>query len=42
MVLLCAYHHRMIHLGRATITEDPDTPGRHTAGPTRRHTTTAA
>lgn len=42
MVLLCAYHHRMIHLGRAQFTEDPHTPGRRIAIPTRRHTTTAA
>lgn len=42
MVLLCAYHHRMIHLGRAMFIDDPDTPGRHIAIPTRRHTTTAA
>ncbi len=42
MVLLCAYHHRMIHLGRATFTYDPTTPGRRIAIPTRRHTTTAA
>ncbi|MFN8184741.1 MAG: DUF222 domain-containing protein [Candidatus Nanopelagicales bacterium] len=42
LVLLCAYHHRMIHLGRAAIVNDPDTPGRHIAVPTRRHTTTAA
>ncbi len=42
MVLLCAYHHRMVHLGRATILEDPDTPSRYIALPTRRHTTTAA
>lgn len=40
MVLLCAYHHRMVHLHRATITEDPT--GRRIAIPTRRHTTTAA
>ena len=42
LVLLCAYHHRMVHLGRATITTHPDQPGRHLATPTRRHTTTAA
>jgi hypothetical protein len=42
MILLCAYHHRMVHLGRAMIIDDPDTPGRHTAIPSRRHTTTAA
>ena len=41
MVLLCAYHHRMIHLGRAMFIDDPDTPGRHIAIPTRRHTTAA-
>ncbi len=42
LVLLCAYHHRMVHLGRAIITADPDTPGRRIAVPARRHTTTAA
>ena len=42
LVLLCAYHHRMIHLGRAQFINDPDTPGRHIATPTRRHTCTAA
>ena len=40
LVLLCAYHHRMTHLGRAQITEDPT--GRRIAVPARRHTTTAA
>ncbi len=40
LVLLCAYHHRMTHLGRAQITEDPT--GKRIATPTRRHTTTAA
>jgi len=42
LVLLCPYHHRMVHLGRAILTHDPDTPGRHIAKPARRHTTTAA
>ncbi|MGV1050505.1 MAG: DUF222 domain-containing protein, partial [Solirubrobacterales bacterium] len=42
LVLLCPYHHRMIHLARATFIDDPTTPGRHIAIPTRRHTTTAA
>ncbi len=42
LVLLCAYHHRMVHLGRAVLIDDPDTPGRHIAQPARRHTTTAA
>ena len=42
MVLLCAYHHRMVHLGRATITDDPNQPGGYIATPSRRHTTTAA
>ena len=37
MVLLCAYHHRMIHLGRAEFTDDPETPGRRIAVPSRRH-----
>ena len=42
MILLCAYHHRMVHLGRAVIITDPDTPGRPIAIPARRHTTTVA
>jgi hypothetical protein len=42
LVLLCAYHHRMVHLGRAVLIEDPDTPGRRIAVPARRHTSTAA
>lgn len=42
MVLLCAYHHRMIHLGRAVFIEEPDTPGRRIAIPASRHSTTAA
>jgi hypothetical protein len=42
LVLLCPYHHRMVHLGRATLIKDPDSPGRHIAVPARRHTTTAA
>lgn len=42
LVLLCPYHHRMVHLGRAEFTDDPTTPGRRIAIPARRHTTTAA
>jgi hypothetical protein len=42
LVLLCAYHHRMVHLGRAIITEDAEHPGRYLALPSRRHTSTAA
>lgn len=42
LVLLCAYHHRSVHLGRATITTDPDNPDRHVAIPSRRRTSTAA
>jgi hypothetical protein len=32
----------MVHLGRAVLIEDPDTPGRRIAVPARRHTSTAA
>ena len=42
LVLLCPYHHRMVHLGRAEFLEDPESPGRRIAVPTRRHTHTAA
>ena len=42
LVLLCAYHHRMVHLGRAELVEDPESPGRRIAIPRRRHTSTAA
>lgn len=42
LVLLCAYHHRMIHLGRARFIDDPDSPGRRIAIPARRHTGAAA
>jgi hypothetical protein len=42
LVLLCAYHHRMVHLGRAHLIPDPDSPARHIAVPTRRHIPAAA
>ena len=42
LVLICSYHHRMVHLGRAEITADPDTPGRFIAIPHRRQPCTAA
>jgi hypothetical protein len=42
LVLLCPYHHRMIHLGRAVIVTGPAAPDRPIAVPARRHTTTAA
>jgi hypothetical protein len=42
MALLCAYHHRMVHLGRAAIIDDPTHSHRYLAVPRRRHTTTAA
>ena len=41
LILLCAYHHRMVHLGRAEFFDDPET-GRRIAVPTRRHTGAAA
>ncbi len=42
LVLLCAYHHRMVHLGRAVVVDDPDIPGRRMAVPAGRHRSTAA
>jgi Domain of unknown function (DUF222)/HNH endonuclease len=42
LVFLCAYHHRMVHLGRAVLVDDPHIPGRRIAVPARRHMTTAA
>ena len=42
LVLLCPYHHRMVHLGRAVITDNPAQPGGYIATPAHRHTTTAA
>ena len=42
LVLLCPYHHRMVHLGRAEFADDPRIPGRRIAIPSRRHRTTAA